>query len=619
VSREQTNAVEVDAQRASRSRGTEPARSAPQIGEPVPAPARLLFSLQQSAGNRAVSGLVHRWRSADAGLLLETAPVQREGFGDPEAATPRFERVNRAAGRLVPAPRSAPATVQRFAVTDNPIDWNEAKKAEASQEGATGVFFVSDPKNVTLVAKFLTSDEAARALFARRIFERLKVATPMAKALNATETATLRAKLEELSKNSDRENRFRDVLRQGAGKIALVAAKVEDAQSLYGRLVNEAKQSGEGSERPKHELELLRRLLNRSEIGVFLAADAFLGNKDRVEAANLGNIMVGTKDAVMHAIDNDTLAIALSYEDDRVAARDAKEWSRLILEGAAVGSGMTGLQALSNDAATRHKQLVKVLGNIKARLGTSGSFDRGAVSSLQIQDVAQAWEQGIATTKQMLTSMTDKKSRTELKEEFRNEAPGGPSARYAWPALRVRLKYLELQQQQVPPEQIPERLAQFVADHEAKWRLKEQSIVPKRGAEEAPPKPAALGPSATTVGERGGVPKLTLGSLMKGGPPPPKAAAASTEAEAGRPGGVPKLTLGSLIKGGPPPPKAAAASTQPEAGRPGGVPKLTLGSLIKGGLPESSGSGPDPDNDDGGGAGSREDESSEQSPEGSTG
>lgn len=81
---ERTNTVEREAPAARRAGGLEPARS---LGEPLPARARLLLSLQQSAGNRAVSGLVQRWREGrgDVGLLQgRFAPIQGQGLEEEE-------------------------------------------------------------------------------------------------------------------------------------------------------------------------------------------------------------------------------------------------------------------------------------------------------------------------------------------------------------------------------------------------------------------------------------------------------------------------------------------------------------------------------------------------------
>jgi hypothetical protein len=67
VGQQGTHAVDTKAQQAKRVDGLERARWDAGLGESVAPRARLLLSLQESAGNRAVSGLVQRWRrSADA-------------------------------------------------------------------------------------------------------------------------------------------------------------------------------------------------------------------------------------------------------------------------------------------------------------------------------------------------------------------------------------------------------------------------------------------------------------------------------------------------------------------------------------------------------------------------
>jgi hypothetical protein len=82
VARERTNAVETEAPAARRAGGL--AQSAARLGDQLPEVAQLLLSLQQSAGNRAVSGLVQRWRSAEAGRQGTLAPVQRERLEEEE-------------------------------------------------------------------------------------------------------------------------------------------------------------------------------------------------------------------------------------------------------------------------------------------------------------------------------------------------------------------------------------------------------------------------------------------------------------------------------------------------------------------------------------------------------
>ena len=67
-------AVLGDSREAARARsrgGLEAARSGLEPGGPLPGQARFLLSLQPTAGNRAVTGLVQRWRNAsgDPGLL----------------------------------------------------------------------------------------------------------------------------------------------------------------------------------------------------------------------------------------------------------------------------------------------------------------------------------------------------------------------------------------------------------------------------------------------------------------------------------------------------------------------------------------------------------------------
>ena len=62
-------------------------------GGALPDQVRLLLPLQQSAGNRAVSGLVQRWRDRpeDSGF----APVQREGAEEEEPLQARFATAQR--------------------------------------------------------------------------------------------------------------------------------------------------------------------------------------------------------------------------------------------------------------------------------------------------------------------------------------------------------------------------------------------------------------------------------------------------------------------------------------------------------------------------------------------
>jgi hypothetical protein len=91
VARERTNAVETEAPAARRAGGL--AQSAARFGDQLPEVAQLLLSLQQSAGNRAVTGLVQRWRSAEAGRQGTLAPVQRERLEEEEPLQGRFAPV----------------------------------------------------------------------------------------------------------------------------------------------------------------------------------------------------------------------------------------------------------------------------------------------------------------------------------------------------------------------------------------------------------------------------------------------------------------------------------------------------------------------------------------------
>src|SRR4051812_43098429 len=62
VGPERTNTVEREASVARRAGGMELARSASRLGDQLSVRARVLLSLQQRAGNRAVRGLVQRLR-----------------------------------------------------------------------------------------------------------------------------------------------------------------------------------------------------------------------------------------------------------------------------------------------------------------------------------------------------------------------------------------------------------------------------------------------------------------------------------------------------------------------------------------------------------------------------
>ena len=94
MSRELTNAVESEAPEARRAGRREPAERGAQLGESSGARAGLLLSLQQSAGNQAVSGLVQRLRSPDEESLQgKFAPVQRQGEEEEEPVQGRFAPV----------------------------------------------------------------------------------------------------------------------------------------------------------------------------------------------------------------------------------------------------------------------------------------------------------------------------------------------------------------------------------------------------------------------------------------------------------------------------------------------------------------------------------------------
>ena len=68
---------------AARQGGPDLARSATGLGAPLPALPGLLLSLQPSGGNRAVSGLVQRWREAvrEVGAVQRASP-ERRGYAD---------------------------------------------------------------------------------------------------------------------------------------------------------------------------------------------------------------------------------------------------------------------------------------------------------------------------------------------------------------------------------------------------------------------------------------------------------------------------------------------------------------------------------------------------------
>ena len=92
--------AQVEATRVARARsgvGGKSAQSGLARGGPLPLQAGLLFSLQQTAGNRAVSGLVQRLRDgSEAAGLLRFAPVQREGRAeDEESLQGRFAQAQR--------------------------------------------------------------------------------------------------------------------------------------------------------------------------------------------------------------------------------------------------------------------------------------------------------------------------------------------------------------------------------------------------------------------------------------------------------------------------------------------------------------------------------------------
>ena len=88
MGREQAQSEVREAVRARRGGGLESARSGLEPGGPLPAQARFLLSLQRSAGNRAVTGLVQG----------RSAPVQRESVEEEEPLQGRFEGVQRQAG-----------------------------------------------------------------------------------------------------------------------------------------------------------------------------------------------------------------------------------------------------------------------------------------------------------------------------------------------------------------------------------------------------------------------------------------------------------------------------------------------------------------------------------------
>lgn len=91
---ERMDVVEREAAGVKRRGGSELARSGPKLGEALPLQARLLLSLQQSAGNRAVFGLVQRLRKApkEEGQMKEAShrafesgpPAPRNDTGLPD-------------------------------------------------------------------------------------------------------------------------------------------------------------------------------------------------------------------------------------------------------------------------------------------------------------------------------------------------------------------------------------------------------------------------------------------------------------------------------------------------------------------------------------------------------
>ena len=98
MNREQAKNEVREAARARSGGGFERGGLDGEPGGPLPVQARFLLSLQQTAGNRAVSKLVQPWRagSGEAGLLQGGfAPVQREGAEEDELLQGRFAPVQR--------------------------------------------------------------------------------------------------------------------------------------------------------------------------------------------------------------------------------------------------------------------------------------------------------------------------------------------------------------------------------------------------------------------------------------------------------------------------------------------------------------------------------------------
>jgi hypothetical protein len=79
--------------------GVESTRFALKSAGPLPAHAQFPFLLQETAGNRAVAGLMHRWRDgsgdAGSGVAQELGSGQVQGFGSAEVAVQRFAYKNK--------------------------------------------------------------------------------------------------------------------------------------------------------------------------------------------------------------------------------------------------------------------------------------------------------------------------------------------------------------------------------------------------------------------------------------------------------------------------------------------------------------------------------------------
>ncbi len=140
MKREQAQVEAAGVARARRGAGGKSAHSGLARGGPLPMPAGLLFSLQQTAGNRTVSGLVQRARDgSEAAGLLRIAPVQREGRAeDEEPPQGRFaQRQGRDHG-TEPGATSSNGIVQRVKLDQWQTKDAESLLAKRSAEWPAG-------------------------------------------------------------------------------------------------------------------------------------------------------------------------------------------------------------------------------------------------------------------------------------------------------------------------------------------------------------------------------------------------------------------------------------------------------------------------------------------------